>query len=134
MAKTNSPCYELLLQKRERQNTTELTHLYITESFNYLISGHYEWENVYQYTIHVSKQTLLQVLQITGQTMPGITGSDLSRRMLQIRSDIPIILCTGYSTIISEGKTKSMGIKEFVFKPLAKKNIATLIRKVLDVS
>jgi CheY-like chemotaxis protein len=68
---------------------------------------------------------------ITDQTMPG---SDLSRRILQIRSDIPIILCTGYSTIISEGKAKSMGIKEFAFKPLAKKVIAKLIRKVLDVS
>jgi PAS domain S-box-containing protein len=71
---------------------------------------------------------------ITDQTMPGMTGSDLSRRMLQIRPDIPIILCTGYSTIISEGKAKSMGIKEFAFKPLAKKDMAKLIRKVLDVS
>jgi len=71
---------------------------------------------------------------ITDQTMPGMTGSDLSRRMLQIRPDIPIILCTGYSTIITEEKAKSMGIKEFAFKPLAKKDIAKLIRKVLDVS
>ncbi|MCP3892186.1 MAG: PAS domain S-box protein [Desulfobulbaceae bacterium] len=69
---------------------------------------------------------------ITDQTMPGMTGSDLSRRMLQIRPDIPIILCTGYSTIISEEKAKSMGIKEFAFKPLAKKDIAKMIRKVLD--
>jgi CheY-like chemotaxis protein len=70
---------------------------------------------------------------ITDQTMPDMTGSDLSRRMLQIRPDIPIILCTGYSTIISEEKAKSMGIKEFALKPLAKKDIAKLIRKVLDV-
>ncbi|MCP3891928.1 MAG: response regulator [Desulfobulbaceae bacterium] len=71
-------------------------------------------------------------LVITDQTMPGMTGSDLSRRMLQIRPDIPIILCTGYSTIISEEKAKSMGIKAFALKPLAKKDIAKLIRKVLD--
>jgi CheY-like chemotaxis protein len=43
-------------------------------------------------------------LVITDQTMPGMTGSDIVRRMLQIRSDIPIILCTGYSTIISRKK------------------------------
>ena len=73
-------------------------------------------------------------LVITDQTMPGMTGSDLSRRMLQIRADIPIILCTGYSTIISEGKAKAMGIREFAFKPLAKKDLAGLIRRVLDVS
>ena len=73
-------------------------------------------------------------LVITDQTMPGMTGSDLSRRMLQIRYDIPIILCTGYSTIISEEKAKAMGIREFAFKPLAKKDLAKLIRKVLDVA
>ncbi len=71
---------------------------------------------------------------ITDQTMPGMTGADLARRMLQIRPDIPIILCTGYSTIISEENAKFIGIKEFALKPLAKRDIAELIRKVLDVS
>lgn len=73
-------------------------------------------------------------LIITDQTMPGMTGADMARRMIQIRPDIPIILCTGYSTIISEEKAKSMGIKEFALKPLSKKDIAVLIRKVLDHS
>ena len=73
-------------------------------------------------------------LVITDQTMPGMTGSELSRRILQISPGIPIILCTGYSTIISEEKAKSMGIKEFALKPLAKKDIAKLIRKALDVA
>ncbi len=71
-------------------------------------------------------------LVITDQTMPGMTGADLSRRMLQIRPDIPIILCTGYSTIISEKEAKAIGIKEFALKPLAKKDIAVLIRNVFD--
>ncbi|MCP4337705.1 MAG: response regulator [Desulfobulbaceae bacterium] len=71
-------------------------------------------------------------LIITDQTMPGMTGADIARRMIQIRPDIPIILCTGYSTIMSEEKAKSMGIKEFALKPLSKKDIAVLIRKVLD--
>ncbi len=71
-------------------------------------------------------------LVITDQTMPGMTGADIARRMIQIKPDIPIILCTGYSTVISEEKAKSMGIKEFAFKPLSKKDIAVLIRKVLD--
>ncbi len=73
-------------------------------------------------------------LVITDQTMPGMTGADIARRMIQIRPDIPIILCTGYSALISEKKAKSIGIKEFAFKPLSKKGIAVLIRKVLDNS
>jgi CheY-like chemotaxis protein len=73
-------------------------------------------------------------LVITDQTMLGMTGADIARRMIQIRPGIPIILCTGYSTVISDEKAKSMGIKEFALKPLSKKNIAVLIRKVLDNS
>jgi PAS domain S-box-containing protein len=71
-------------------------------------------------------------LVITDQTMPGLSGVDLSRMMLQIRHDIPIILCTGYSSIISEEKAVSMGIKRFVLKPLTRKDMASLIREVLD--
>ena len=71
-------------------------------------------------------------LVITDQTMPGMTGIDLARRMLQIKPDLPIILCTGYSSQVSEAKAKSYGIKGFVMKPLAKRDIADLIRKVLD--
>ncbi|MDK9707160.1 MAG: PAS domain S-box protein [Desulforhopalus sp.] len=65
-------------------------------------------------------------------TMPGMTGIDLSRRLLQIRPDLPIILCTGYSSLVSEEKVKSMGIRGFAMKPLTKNDIATLIRKILD--
>ncbi len=71
-------------------------------------------------------------LIITDQTMPDMTGSDLARRILQIRPGMPIILQTGYSSLISEEKARSFGIKGFALKPLAKKDIALLIRKVLD--
>ena len=71
-------------------------------------------------------------LVITDQTMPGMTGMDMARRMLQIRPDLPIILCTGYSTLISEEKAKSFGIKGFAMKPVTQKDIAIIIRKVLD--
>ena len=69
---------------------------------------------------------------ITDQTMPGMTGIDLARRMLQIRPDLPVILCTGYSSQISEEKAKSFGIQGFAMKPLSKKELGDLIRTVLD--
>jgi PAS domain S-box-containing protein len=71
-------------------------------------------------------------LVITDQTMPGMTGTNLARLMLQIRPDIPIILCTGYSSNVSEEEANSIGIKAYALKPLAKKDIGNLIRKVLD--
>jgi PAS domain S-box-containing protein len=70
-------------------------------------------------------------LVITDQTMHGMTGYDLARRMMQIKPDIPIILCTGYSSLIDEESAKNIGIKEFALKPLTKEVIARLIRKVL---
>ena len=70
-------------------------------------------------------------LVITDQTMPDMTGLELARRMLQIRPDIAIILCTGYSNLVDEKKAKSCGIKEFALKPLTRSMIAKLIRKVL---
>lgn len=69
---------------------------------------------------------------ITDQTMPGITGIDLSRQILQIRPEIPIILCTGYSTLVNEEQAKAIGIKGFIDKPMVRKVISALLRKVLD--
>jgi PAS domain S-box-containing protein len=73
-------------------------------------------------------------LVITDQTMPGMTGIDLARRMLQIRPNLPIILCTGYSNLITEDRAKAAGIKGFAFKPLAKNDLAMLIHRVLGKS
>lgn len=73
-------------------------------------------------------------LVFTDQTMPDMTGMDLAQEILRIRPEIPIILCTGYSSRISEEKAVAMGIREFAMKPLVQKDIAQLIRKVLDAS
>jgi PAS domain S-box-containing protein len=71
-------------------------------------------------------------LVITDYTMPNMTGVDLAKAMLQIRPDIPIVLCTGYSEMISEDTAKEMGIRAFVMKPVLRQNIARVIRKVLN--
>ena len=58
-------------------------------------------------------------LVITDMTMPQITGTELSRRIHAVRRDIPVILCTGYSSILS-GKmdTSPAGITTYLTKPL----------------
>ncbi|HUT69519.1 MAG TPA: PAS domain S-box protein [Desulfatiglandales bacterium] len=71
-------------------------------------------------------------LVITDMTMPNMTGDTLSKELMKIRRDIPIILCTGFSERISEEKAKAIGIKEFVMKPLAMGDLAKRVRKVLD--
>jgi signal transduction histidine kinase/ActR/RegA family two-component response regulator len=71
-------------------------------------------------------------LVITDMTMPILTGDRLAVKLMAIRPDIPVILCTGYSAQVSEGKAISLGIKAFVMKPLVRINLAKTIRSVLD--
>ncbi len=71
-------------------------------------------------------------LVITDMTMPNQTGADLAKQMLAVRADLPIILCTGYSELINSEKAKAIGISKYVNKPIRKKDMAFIIRKVLD--
>lgn len=71
-------------------------------------------------------------LIITDMTMPNMTGVDLAARISEIRHDIPIIICTGFSDILNEEIVKSTGIKEHIMKPMDKGQITGTIRKVLD--
>jgi signal transduction histidine kinase/ActR/RegA family two-component response regulator len=71
-------------------------------------------------------------LVITDMTMPGITGDILSREILKIRPEIPIIICTGYSDLINEEKAKELGVRDYIMKPLGKKELGKVIRDVLD--
>lgn len=71
-------------------------------------------------------------LVITDQTMPNMTGENLAKKIMAIRPNIPIVLCTGFSEIISEEKANAMGIRAFVMKPLVMQDLANIVRKVLD--
>ncbi len=71
-------------------------------------------------------------LVITDQTMPGLTGEALSRELLRIRPELPIILCTGFSHIMTAEKAKALGIQAYLMKPLAIRDLAPIVRHVLD--
>ena len=71
-------------------------------------------------------------LVITDQTMPEITGEKLAKEILTIRPGMPIIICTGFSYAVDADTAEAAGIKAFAIKPLTKKEMAVVIRKVLD--
>ena len=71
-------------------------------------------------------------LVITDQTMPFMTGEDLGKELMRIRPDIPVILCTGYSDLISSEKATAMGFRGFIMKPFTVREGAELVRRVLD--
>ena len=71
-------------------------------------------------------------LVITDMTMPNMTGDALAAKMIDIRPDIPMVLCTGYSKKISQAIARERGFKAFAYKPIVRSELATTVRKVLD--
>ncbi len=71
-------------------------------------------------------------LIVSDQTMPELTGDRLAKAALKIRKEIPIIICTGYSTTLNEAKVREIGIRALLLKPLNLKDLARKVRQLLD--
>jgi PAS domain S-box-containing protein len=95
----------------------------------------------YTVTPNYSSKKALEIFQaspdsfdlvITDQTMPGLTGLELASKILKIRPDIPVIICTGYSSTIPAKKSKEIGVEKIIKKPVRINDLAKDIREVLD--
>ncbi|MBP7529502.1 MAG: response regulator [Syntrophorhabdaceae bacterium] len=71
-------------------------------------------------------------LVIADQTMPNLTGMDLTEELLKTRPDIPVILCSGHSDAVSPELVREAGIRSFLIKPFDKRELAEVVRRVLD--
>jgi signal transduction histidine kinase len=71
-------------------------------------------------------------LIITDMTMPRISGDKLSREILKIKPDIPIILCTGYHETFTREVALELGIRKYVPKPIEVALLSKMIRDILD--
>jgi len=72
-------------------------------------------------------------LVITDLTMPNMTGKELAKAVLRVRPEIPIILCTGFSEMISPESAKAFGIRSYLMKPVTISDLAGTVREVLDI-
>ncbi len=71
-------------------------------------------------------------LVVTDMVMPKMSGLELAEKILRIRPDFPIVLCTGFDAAMSEAKIAEHGLKDVIFKPILRRDMATIIRKTLD--
>ncbi len=69
-------------------------------------------------------------LVITDQTMPNMRGAALAGKILEVRPDLPIILCSGYSEDIDERRARDFGIHGFHRKPV---NFRELIAEIAEI-
>ncbi len=68
---------------------------------------------------------------ITDLTMPEMTGLALSEQMLRARPNLPILLCTGYRDRVTHGQCREIGIRDLIYKPVSKSEMAKAIRTAL---
>ena len=70
-------------------------------------------------------------LVITDQIMPKLTGVQLSARLLEVRSNLPILLCTGFSEQVDADGARAIGIRGFLMKPFSIREMARAIKAAL---
>ena len=61
-----------------------------------------------------------------------MTGWSLATEVLKIRSGFPVIIATGYSSILNEQEAKRLGVSRIIVKPLSKQALGKVVRSVLD--
>ena len=95
----------------------------------------------YEVTTTTDSQNALELIRthqdrfdlvVTDQTMPNLSGVELARETLKIKPTMSIILCTGYSSVVSEKNALAIGIKKYAKKPVGIKELAKIVRQVLD--
>lgn len=69
---------------------------------------------------------------VTDWTMPNLRGDKLAEKISQIRHDIAIVICSGFSRSISMKVLKNLDIRSILPKPFTKKEIAMALREAID--
>ncbi len=71
-------------------------------------------------------------LVITDMTMPHMTGDILAEKLLALRPDVAIVICTGYSDKITQELIDRLNIRALVMKPIIRNELLITVRQVLD--
>lgn len=100
----------------------------LLESQGYRITLHHNGQEAWDY-FRCNGDSI--DLVITDQTMPIMKGDELAQRLITLKADLPIILCSGYSAHINEIQERNIGIQAFLSKPLTLQTLLECIRTLL---
>ena len=70
-------------------------------------------------------------LLITDQTMPKMSGVELTREVHKIKPDMPVIMSTGHSDLVTKEEALKMGISKYVVKPIQGSELIDAVGEVL---
>jgi len=70
-------------------------------------------------------------LLLTDQTMPEMTGDALAAKALELKPDMPVIICSGFSESHNERHAQALGVKAYLQKPISSATLLTEMAKAL---
>ncbi len=94
----------------------------------------------YEGTVTTSPQEAVSLVQknpaqfdlvITDLTMPEMSGLELARQIRALRTDLPIILATGFKSTVTDRQLLDAGICQLLDKPIPMTTFANVLRDVL---
>ena len=71
-------------------------------------------------------------LLVTDQNMPGLTGTELTRAVLALRPDMPVLMLTGFSETMGKDEARALGVRELLLKPVLRRDLAAAIEAALS--
>lgn len=71
-------------------------------------------------------------LIITDMNMPGMSGIDVAREMLALRSDLSIVITTGYVRSTDVALARSLGVRDLILKPDTIEDLAGIVGQYLQ--
>jgi len=101
----------------------------ILESMGYRVStciSSLEALNVFQ------NQKEIIDLVIADIDMPDLTGFNLTKKLFELKPEIPVVLCSGYSSKFHEQYAIEIGVRAYLTKPILMRELLKTIRTILD--
>lgn len=71
-------------------------------------------------------------LLFSDQTMPSLSGLELTKRALMLRPELPVILYTGYSDVLDEQSAQAAGARALLYKPVSRALLTETVQRVLQ--
>lgn len=71
-------------------------------------------------------------LVVTDHNLQDISVKKLAEELLHVRNDIPIVLCTKFSALITREQALSYGISDYLIKPFNIIDLNWTVRRLLD--
>jgi DNA-binding NtrC family response regulator len=71
-------------------------------------------------------------LVVTDYSMPGMDGHEFFTVLKRALPSVPVIILTGYGSVETYLKSLSLGVCEFVCKPIEAKELDRIVKAALD--